>query len=96
MASKTLNAFGLYSLSYGKFFIDSLYDVFVVRPLLGLAWLADWFDRRRDRLLVNACGELPALLGAALRPVQNGLIRYYIALAMVLGLLALLGALLRF
>jgi NADH-quinone oxidoreductase subunit L len=91
--ARAMNVFGLYSLSYGKFFFDPLYDVLIVRPMLGVARLAAWFDRRVIDSLVDACGWLPALLGAALRPVQNGLIQYY-ALAMVLGLLALLGALL--
>ena len=91
--ARAMNAFGLYSLSYGKFFFDPLYDVLVVWPLLGVARLAAWFDRRVIDGLVDFCGWLPALLGAALRPVQNGLIQFY-ALAMVLGLLALLGVLL--
>jgi len=43
--------------------------------------------------LVDGCGYLPRLMGAFLRPVQNGLIQFY-ALAMVLGLLVLLGVLL--
>jgi len=65
----------------------------IVRPLCGVARLAAWFDRRVIDALVDACGRLPALLGAVVRPIQNGLIQFY-ALAMVLGLLALLGALL--
>jgi NADH-quinone oxidoreductase subunit L len=88
-----MNVFGLYSLSLGKFFIDPLYEAFVVWPLLGIARLAAWFDRNVIDATVDFCGRLPGLLGAALRPAQNGLLQFY-ALAMVLGLLALLGALL--
>ena len=87
-----MNALGLYSLSYAKFFFDPIYALLIVGPLWGVARLAAWFDRRVIDALVDACGRLPALLGAALRPIQNGLIQFY-ALAMVLGLLALLGAL---
>ena len=91
--ARLMNVFGLYSLSYGKFFFDPIYTLLVVWPLLGVARLAAWFDRCVIDGLVDLCGRLPALLGAALRPVQNGLVQFY-ALAMVLGLLALLGALL--
>ena len=88
-----MNVFGLYSLSYGKFFFDPIYTLLVVWPLLGVARLAAWFDRCVIDGLVDLCGRLPKLLGAALAAGQNGLIQFY-ALAMVLGLLALLGALL--
>ena len=91
--ARMMNVFGLYSLSYGKFFFDPLYNVFVVWPLLGVARLAAWFDRWVIDGLVDFCGWVPALLGAALRPAQNGLVQFY-ALAMVLGLLAMLGLLL--
>ena len=43
--------------------------------------------------LVNLIGAVPAVFGAMLRPLQGGLVQFY-ALAMVLGLLALIGALL--
>ena len=91
--ARLMNVFGLYSLSYGKFFFDPIYTLLVVWPLLGLAWLAAWFDRWVIDGLVDLCGSLPKLLGEALRPTQNGLIQFY-ALAMVVGLLVLLVALL--
>jgi NADH-quinone oxidoreductase subunit L len=91
--ARAMNVFGLYSLSYGKFFFDPLYSLLVVWPLLGVARLAAWFDRWVIDGLVDVCGAAPKLLGAALRPAQNGLIQFY-ALAMVVGLLVLLGALL--
>ena len=67
-----MNVFGLYSLSYGKFFFDPIYTVLVVWPLWGIARLAAWFDRYVIDGLVDLCGKLPKLLGAALRPAQNG------------------------
>ncbi len=88
-----MNVFGLYSISYDKFFFDPLYTLFVVWPLLGVAWLAAWFDRQVIDGLVDLCGSLPKRLGASLRPAQNGLLQFY-ALAMVVGLLVLMGVLL--
>jgi NADH-quinone oxidoreductase subunit L len=91
--ARVMNAFGLYSLSYGKFFFDPIYAVLVVGPLLGIARLAALFDHYVIDGLVDLCGKLPKLLGAALRPVQNGLVQFY-ALAMMVGLLVLVFTLL--
>lgn len=91
--AKVMDIFGLYSLSYGKFFIDPIYSLLIVQPLLGLARLAAWFDRHVIDAVVDLCGRMPSMLGAALRPVQGGVVQFY-ALVMALGLLALLGALL--
>ncbi len=91
--ARLMNVFGLYSLSYGKFFFDPIYNLLVVWPLLGIAWLAAWFDRWVIDGLVDLCGTVPKLLGAALRPSQNGLVQFY-ALGMVVGLLVLIFALL--
>jgi len=41
--------------------------------------------------LVNLCGKLPAVVGYMLRSLQNGMVQFY-ALAMMLGLLVLLAA----
>ncbi len=83
----------LYTLSYRKMYWDEIYQATVVWP----AWIAAQISAALDRLvidgLVDLCGLAPKLLGAALRPLQNGLVQYY-ALAMVIGLLLLLGALL--
>jgi NADH-quinone oxidoreductase subunit L len=91
--ARLMNVFGLYSLSYGKFFFDPIYTLVVVWPMLGLARLAAWFDRCVIDGLVDLCGAAPKTLGEALRPIQGGWIQSY-ALAMVIGLLVLLGALL--
>jgi NADH-quinone oxidoreductase subunit L len=88
-----MDIFGLYSLSYGKFFFDPIYSLLIVRPLAGVARLAAWFDQHVIDTLVDFCGRLPSMLGAALRPVQNGAVPLY-ALVMALGLLAILGVLL--
>lgn len=91
--TRLMNVFGLYSLSYGKFFFDPIYTLLVVWPLLGIAWLAAWFDQHVVDGLVDFCARTPKILGAALRPAQNGLVQFY-ALAMMLGLLLLVGILL--
>jgi NADH-quinone oxidoreductase subunit L len=91
--ARAMNVLGLYGLARGQFFVDAIYAALVVRPLAGVARLAAWCDRRVIDAVVDFCGRLPALAGAAMRPVQNGLVQFY-ALAMALGLLALLGVLL--
>ncbi len=83
----------LYLLSHGKFFIDQLYQVFIVWPLWILAQMSYWFDRFVIDNLVNLVGAIPGLCGAAMRSLQNGMVQFY-ALAMMLGLLVLIGALL--
>lgn len=91
--TRLMDVFGLYTLSYRKFFIDPIYTLCVVQPLLGIARLAALFDVYVLDGLVDAVGGMPKRLGAALRPAQNGLVQFY-ALAMMLGLLVLIGALL--
>ncbi|MHC4176409.1 MAG: NADH-quinone oxidoreductase subunit L [Planctomycetota bacterium] len=91
--TRTMGAVRLYQLSHGKFFFDEIYGLLVVKPLEGLAWLSYWVDRYLIDKLVDAVGMLPKLFGATLRPLQNGMVQFY-ALAMLLGLLVLIGALL--
>ena len=91
--ARLMNVFGLYSLSYGKFFFDPLYMLLVVWPMLGLARLAALFDQYVIDALVDLCGKIPKLVGEALRPAQNGLVQFY-ALMMMIGLFLLLGSLL--
>jgi len=83
-----------YELSYGKFFFDQLYQITIVLPLRLLAQISYWFDRNVIDRLVDACGALPPLVGRAFRALQMGLVPFY-ALAMVLGLLVLIGTLLK-
>lgn len=89
--AEALDLVGLYRLSHGKFFIDEIYDGLVVRPLRGLARGAAVFDRYAIDGLVNLVGLVPRVAGGMLRPLQGGLVPFY-ALAMVLGLLVLIGA----
>jgi len=50
------------------------------------------FDRYVIDGLVNLIGGFPAVCGSMLRALQNGMVQFY-ALAMMLGLLVLIGAL---
>lgn len=83
----------LYQLSFGKFFLDEIYYVIFVWPLKVLAFVSSFFDNFVVDGLVNLCGWIPRQLGSLLRPLQIGLIPFY-ALAMMLGLVVLLGSLL--
>ncbi|MCC7086758.1 MAG: hypothetical protein IT427_17290, partial [Pirellulales bacterium] len=82
----------LYWLSYRKFFLDEIYQKFIVWPLQGLAAVSDWFDRYVIDALANLVGAFPGAVGWLLRSLQNGMVQFY-ALAMILGLLVLIGTL---
>jgi NADH-quinone oxidoreductase subunit L len=83
-----------YRASYAKFWFDQIYMVTIVWPLQLLATISYVLDRLVIDGLVDLCGRLPAALGSRLRSMQIGLVSFY-ALAMVLGLLVMLGMLLR-
>src|SRR5262249_54546109 len=82
----------LYQLSFNKFFLDELYDFFIVRPMVVLAHLARVFDLYILDGLVDLIGQVPRFVGFAFRPIQNGLAQFY-ALAMALGMVVFLVAL---
>ena len=89
--AEVMNWLGLYQLSHRKFFFDEIYDRLIVWPTLVVAWLMAAFDRRVIDGLVDLVGQVPPAIGAMLRPLQGGLLQFY-ALAMLLGLLVLFGA----
>jgi NADH-quinone oxidoreductase subunit L len=74
----------VYNLSLNRFYLDELYTAIVTMPAAALAKLSAFFDMLVDGI-VDLVGLLPSLIGAWLRPIQNGLVQFY-ALAMVLGL----------
>ncbi len=84
-----------YLLSSHKFFVDELYDYFLVRPVVGLTKFLRTIDQYVVDGLVDIVGNIPKLLGALFWPIQNGLVQYY-ALLMVLGLTVFLLALVRY
>jgi NADH-quinone oxidoreductase subunit L len=82
----------LYQLSLNKFYLDELYDFFIVRPMALLADVARIFDLYIIDGLVDLIGQVPRFVGLMFRPIQNGLAQFY-ALAMALGLVVFLIAL---
>jgi NADH-quinone oxidoreductase subunit L len=91
--TRATKAVGLYQLSYRKFYWDEIYVVLIVAPLRVLAWSWAWFDRAAIDGLVDLFGSAARGIGSLFRPLQNGLIQFY-ALAMLVGVLVLIGALL--
>jgi NADH-quinone oxidoreductase subunit L len=75
---------GAYRLSREKLYVDEVYDAALVKPAELLATAGRQFDAFLDAL-ARLVSFLPRFLGAALRPLQNGLVQFY-ALGMVLGL----------
>ncbi len=75
---------GVYRLSREKLYVDEVYDGVVVKPAETLATAGRQFDYFLDAL-ARLVSFVPRFLGAALRPLQNGLVQFY-ALGMVLGL----------
>ncbi|MBI1344736.1 NADH-quinone oxidoreductase subunit L [bacterium] len=75
--------------SYNGLYLDQLYLALVVRPLRGLAKLSETFDKQVIDRLVDTTAAIPALVGAVIRPFQNGMVQNY-AFIMLLGLAACL------
>ncbi|CAN5630503.1 NADH-quinone oxidoreductase subunit L [soil metagenome] len=75
----------LYSLSQNKAYVDEIYYGTVVKPAELLATGGRQFDGFLDSM-VRLLAFAPRVLGAALRPLQNGLVQFY-ALGSVLGLI---------
>jgi NADH-quinone oxidoreductase subunit L len=86
---------GPYGLSRNRFYIDELYDYFIIKPVTGCAIFCRIIDLYVVDGIVDLLGQVPRILGFLFRPVQNGLVQFY-ALLMVLGLAGfLLSVLLR-
>ncbi|HYT88571.1 MAG TPA: NADH-quinone oxidoreductase subunit L [Gemmataceae bacterium] len=86
---------GPYELSRNRFYLDEIYDAFVVRPLEGFAQFCRVLDTYIVDGLVDLVGQVPRYLGYVFQPIQNGLVQFY-ALLMVLGVAGfLLSVLLR-
>lgn len=95
LPAKVAAAFGpLTRLSEEKFYIDQVYDHFIVLPLRGLAQFCRFLDWILvDGMFVGLFTRLPGDLGQLIRPMQNGLVQFY-ALSMVLAMAVLMWALL--
>jgi len=75
-----------------KYYVDELYDATVIQPIklgsINLLW--KFIDVRIIDGAVNGAGQLAGLFGLALRHLQAGLARGYVA-AVVLGALLIIG-----
>jgi proton-translocating NADH-quinone oxidoreductase chain L len=80
-----------YQMSRSRFYLDELYDLFVVKPMTALAIFCRLFDQYVVDGLVDFFGQVPRYLGSVFRPLQNGLVQFY-ALLMMLGVAGFLLA----
>jgi NADH-quinone oxidoreductase subunit L len=80
------------SLLEHKYYVDEVYDAAVVQPIkqgsINVLWKI--IDVRIIDGAVNGAGQLASLFGGALRYLQSGLARSYVALV-VLGALLIIG-----
>jgi NADH-quinone oxidoreductase subunit L len=81
----------LYNLSFHKWYVDEIYDRLFVQPLLALARFLWGFDSFVIDGIVNGLGYMTRGVGRGVRGIQSGVVGNY-ALAMCLGLLAILGS----
>src|SRR5262245_42658792 len=84
----------MYYLSRNRLYVDEIYNILFVQPLVLLAGIcrlmeAVVFD------LVRLVATAPRYLGEFIRPLQNGLVQFY-ALFMVMGVAAFIGYLVLF
>jgi NADH-quinone oxidoreductase subunit L len=82
---------GLYQWSLNKFYVDEIYEFFIVKPVRGLAEFCGLLDSHVIDGFVDLAGNVPRLLGLVFRPIQNGLVQFY-ALSMGLGMVVFLVA----
>jgi proton-translocating NADH-quinone oxidoreductase chain L len=74
----------MFALSRNKLYVEDAYESAVVKPAVGLAFLAKAFDGFLDGL-ARLLSAIPKFIGQWARPIQNGLVQFY-ALSMILGL----------
>jgi NADH-quinone oxidoreductase subunit L len=80
------------SLLEQKYYVDELYDATVIQPIKAgsISVLWKFIDVRIIDGAVNGAGLLAAAFGGALRYLQSGLARGYVAMV-VLGALLIIG-----
>ena len=76
-------------LLHGKYYIDELYDLVLVRPLRGLGRVCYGIDRYFINGIIWMVTGVPRGIGFALRGWQQGAMQGY-ALGMVIGLVAVI------
>lgn len=92
IAARTANRFrGLYNLLWNKYYVDEIYDVVIVNPIVTLSRNVLWkiADNKIIDGTVNGAAKLVDIISASIRKIQTGVAQLY-ALVMVLGLAATL------
>jgi len=80
----------LYRLSYNKFYVDEIYGVLIVKPLMGLSKVSMLFDTVVVDGIVNWWGKVTKGGGESFAALQSGNVRDYL-LFMSVGAAAVLG-----
>lgn len=70
----------IYRLSYGKWFVDEIYDLAFLRPFNYLSDKASLFDLRIIDGAVNGISDILIRVAILLRSMQTGLLRFYAAI----------------
>jgi NADH-quinone oxidoreductase subunit L len=82
---------GLYKLMQDKFYVDELYQAFIINPFVKFSQMVVIpFDKFVVDGVVNGSGSLVQFCGGIVRRMQNGVAQTY-ALFMVLGVLLMLA-----
>ena len=83
---------GLHRLLLNKYYVDEMYDTFVVRPIRVVSEEGLWrgFDVRVIDGAVNGAGVIVERAAAALRRLQTGSVRAY-ASSIFIGVILILG-----
>ncbi|MGE5701800.1 MAG: NADH-quinone oxidoreductase subunit L [Clostridia bacterium] len=78
-----------YQMSYRKYYIDEIYHFVFVRPLAGIGYVLDAFDRYVIDGLVNLTAKITQGIGALHARIQSGQMQTY-GLIVLVGILLLL------
>ncbi len=87
MGSNTVSA--IYRYSYGKWFVDEIYDAIFVRPFISISEGAARFDLNIIDGAVDGISGVVIRTASLLRFAQTGMLRFYAA-AMAIGALAII------
>jgi NADH-quinone oxidoreductase subunit L len=88
---ETLGQSGMHSVLLNKYWVDEIYDISIVQPLIkGSEMLAKYFDTGTIDGIANGIGSVISAIGGGVRRMQTGIVQNY-ALFMGLGIIALLA-----
>jgi NADH-quinone oxidoreductase subunit L len=84
---------GLYTLVYNKYFVDEIYDVAVVKPMVNGSRVVLWRGADAGLIdgIVNGTGALARRIGGTLRLMQSGNIRSYATWVLLGGVVVIVA-----